>query len=374
MQSGIWVVGITIGFILLLLGFRAVVRRGGHLVEHLNPEELIVYPETESSVIRLNNNDLKIQWQGDAELVEIFSGHTPESIEHRYKSIHKSNEREVIISGINLAARPYFELAFTGRAWDGRRIKVAERRVPLEGAFNFRDLGGYSTRDGQHTRWGKLFRADELSELTDSDLDDLMAMDIRTVIDLRSPIEMRGKENRLPTGVSYQHMPIYKKEPMRRYLPVILFQRHKLLQTMGESYLNMAEENAEAFGAILRLFADPKNLPVIFHCSAGKDRTGIITAYLFALLRVPDETIIADYSLSNLGFDHYYQEFIASGRIDRTGLPPDEFRALFMVDPAWIKNLLSYLSANYGSMQNYLIQKAGLDQTTIDRIRENILA
>ncbi len=140
-----------------------------------------------------------------------------------------------------------------------------------------------------------------------------------------------------------------------------------------EVLLSRLHQNAEAYGAVLRIFADPDNLPAIYHCSAGKDRTGIITAYLYALLGVPNEIIIADYSLSNLGFDHYCMEFIASGRIDRLSLDPDEFRSLFMVDPAWMKNLLTYIGANYGSMQNYLIQKAGLDQLTLDRIRENIL-
>lgn len=377
MQTGTWIASIIsaiiVGLFLLWLVIRTAVRRGGRKVEYLNPEELIIFPKTESSVTRLNNDDLKIQWQVDAEQVQIFSEQNPKRIDHGQKLAQTSKEREIITPRINAAIRPYFELAFTGGTWDGRKLKVAERHVPLEGAYNFRDLGGYRTQEGQYICWGKLFRADELSELTDADLDYLRAMDISTIIDLRSPIEMRGKENRLPPGVVYRHMRIYKKEPIRRYLLDILFRRHKLSQAMGASYPMMAEENAEAFGAVLRRFADPKNLPAIFHCSAGKDRTGIITAYLYAFLGVPDETIIADYSLSNLGFDHYFTEFIASGRIARSGIPPDEFRALFMVDPAWMENLLTYIGTNYGSMQNYLIQKAGLDQTTLNRIRENML-
>ena len=305
MPGEIWIV--IVGFVLvLLLGFRAAVKRGGRKIKLINPQALIIYPD-------------EIEGNGS------------------------------------------------------QNTALEKRFISLEGAYNFRDLGGYRTQDGEHICWGKLFRSDELSELTDTDLDTLTAMDIRTVVDLRSPNEKRDKENRLPPEVSYRHMRIYQKEPMRKYLSIILFQRHKLHRALGASYLIMAEENAKAYGSVLRLFADPDNLPAVYHCAAGKDRTGIVTAYLLSLLGVPNETIIADYSLSNLGFDHYYTEFLASGRIDRWGLPPDEFRALFMVDPAWMKNLLTYINTNYGSMQNYLIQKADLDQTTLDRIRENLL-
>jgi protein-tyrosine phosphatase len=259
---------------------------------------------------------------------------------------------------------------------DEQKQILRERFVHLEGTANFRDIGGYITKTGKHVLPGKVFRSDELSELSDSDLLTLKEIGLRWIFDLRNKREVTKKMDRIPPDASfeYAHTPIYEKEPKREYLPAILFGRHKLGEILAERYFYMIEKRAEAFGKILSYFADPKNFPIVYHCTAGKDRTGIITALILSILGVPEETIVADYSLSNLGFDHYFGEFVEDRRHAAMGVKDEEFQGFFVVQPDWIKNILDHLHEKYGSVEKYLIEKANMDQMTIDRIRMNLLA
>jgi len=253
---------------------------------------------------------------------------------------------------------------------------LRERFVPLVGAVNFRDIGGYKTESGKRVLPGKVFRSDELSELSDTDLLTLKEIGLRWIFDLRNKREVSKKMDRIPPDApfEYAHTPIYEKEPKREYLPIILFKRHKLGEALAERYFYMIEKRAEAFGKILSYFADPKNFPIVYHCTAGKDRTGIITALILSILGVPEETIVADYSLSNLGFDHYFKEFVEDQRHAAMGVRDEEFQGFFVVQPDWIKNILDHLHEKYGSVERYLIEKANMDQMTIERIRMNLLA
>lgn len=259
---------------------------------------------------------------------------------------------------------------------DEQTQNLKDRFIPLEGAVNFRDIGGYLTNSGKRVLPGKVFRSDELGDLSDADLTKLEKIGLRWIFDLRNKREVAKKMDRVPAGspFKYVHTPIYEKEPKHHYLPAILFRRHKLGDILAERYFYMIEKRAEAFGNILAHFADSKNFPIVYHCTAGKDRTGIITALILALLGVPEDTIIADYSLSNLGFDHYFAEFVEDQRHAAMGVKDEEFQGFFVVKPDWIKNILDHLHVNYGSVEQYLIEKANMDRLTIERIRMNLLA
>lgn len=257
-----------------------------------------------------------------------------------------------------------------------RTQNFLDRFIPLDGAVNFRDIGGYLTKSGKRVLSGKVFRSDELSDLSDTDLSTLKHLGLRLIFDLRNKREVKKKSDRIPSDApfDYKHTPIYAKEPKSEYLPAILFKRHKLGDVLASRYLYMIEKRAEIFGKILSYFADPNNFPIVYHCNAGKDRTGIITAFILSLLGVSEETIIADYSLSNLGYEHYFGEFVEDQRHSAMGVRDEEFQGLFIVKPDWMQNLLAYLHEKYGSVEKYLIDKAKMDPFTIERIRTNLLA
>jgi protein-tyrosine phosphatase len=169
------------------------------------------------------------------------------------------------------------------------------RRLPLTGCFNFRDLGGYPAAEGSRIRWRRLFRADGLSRLDNSDCDQLADLGLATVIDLRTLGELDDR-GRLPEGsfeVEYHHLPLTDVLPpdadLARYAePAFVTDRYRQLFSEGSGSIRRA----------LEVLAEPGALPAVFHCSAGKDRTGVLAALVLGFLGVPDDAIVDDYALS----------------------------------------------------------------------------
>jgi len=169
------------------------------------------------------------------------------------------------------------------------------RRLPLAGCFNFRDLGGYPTSSGGRIRWRTLFRADGLTRLDEADFEMLADIGLSTVIDLRTvgEIDERGRFSDAHFEVEYHHLPLTDVLPpdseMARYTePSFVTSRYRQLFTEG----------SESIAKALAVLAQPGTLPAVFHCSAGKDRTGILAALVLGFLGVPDEIIVHDYALS----------------------------------------------------------------------------
>ena len=182
-------------------------------------------------------------------------------------------------------ARCFFEVTLQ----DGRVLPLVERHLPLEGAANFRDLGGYEASGGTRLAWGRLFRSDELFRLKEADQQFLSTLDLRTVVDLRSPAEAAKRPDRLPAGSVYFNLPIYLGEAVSRN--AVMFFRHRLDRKFKRFYRDtLIDEGAPVFGRLLRLVADPANLPLLFHCTAGKDRTGVAAMLLLHICGVPRQT------------------------------------------------------------------------------------
>jgi protein-tyrosine phosphatase len=170
------------------------------------------------------------------------------------------------------------------------------RRLELEGAWNFRDLGGYRARDGRRVRWRRLFRADGLDRLTATDLRHIEQLRLRTVIDLRTGDEVARGRIATPDGeVSWHHLPMLDVLPPREHYDDWVRPAHVAAQYLG---MISTGTGATTVGSFLRLVCDPGRYPLVFHCFAGKDRTGILTALVLGLLGVADEDIAADYALS----------------------------------------------------------------------------
>ncbi len=169
-----------------------------------------------------------------------------------------------------------------------------ERRLELEGAWNFRDLGGYPGRDGRRVRWRRLFRADGLDRLTAGDLQHITRLGLRTVVDLRTGVEVaRGRIATEEDRVSWHHLPMLDVLPPRDRYQAWVDPAYVAAQ-----YVDMMSSGAATVSSFLGLVCDPDRYPLVFHCFAGKDRTGILTALILGLLGVDDDDIAADYALS----------------------------------------------------------------------------
>jgi hypothetical protein len=215
---------------------------------------------------------------------------------------------------------------------------VLERAVPFTELFNFRDLGGYATTDGRTIAWRRLYRSDDLCRLRDGEHDRFTALGIRTVIDLRRPAEVAelGRIADL-AGVAYHHLHLVHP-PWAPYTPVDNAERAAyLIARYGE----MAAAGGDAIGAALRMIADEASAPLVLHCIAGKDRTGIVSALTLALLGVDDETIATDYALSELSEVSYRA---------RHGKEP---LAVAIAPAPAILGFLDALRAEHGSIESY---------------------
>jgi protein-tyrosine phosphatase len=224
--------------------------------------------------------------------------------------------------------------------------ETLDRMIALEGAVNFRDLGGYEAGDGKQTRWRTLFRADGLGELTEADLSVLRALGIRTVIDLRSGSELeRGRFDVEAHPVAFHHFPFIDELPDAQD-----FDRRPGL--LGSQYLEIVRDAGGQILAALDVLAAPHALPAVFHCTAGKDRTGVLSAVVLSLLGVDEPTVVADYALSGAAMLRLRAKLIAKYPEGRETL--ESIDEVFSADPVQMEQLLDHIAQQYGSVAAYV--------------------
>ncbi|MGA8115691.1 MAG: tyrosine-protein phosphatase [Actinocatenispora sp.] len=240
-----------------------------------------------------------------------------------------------------------------------------DRRMAFSTVFNFRDLGGYPTTDGRTVRTGRLYRADGLFRLSGDDLSRFTALNLRRVIDLRRPDEL-DEHGRVPDspGLAYHNVCLQvdpwtaaevTADGMARYL--------------ADRYAEIADEGAGTgtMGRVLRMIADSSAGPTVFHCAAGKDRTGVVAALVLALLSVPDDTIAEDYAVSQAA-ERQYLVWRAENRPD---LP--SYKSPGNAAPVeTMRCFLAELRDRYGSVTDYA-RRIGFDQEHHDELREHLL-
>lgn len=234
--------------------------------------------------------------------------------------------------------------------------------VDLVGAKNFRDVGGYTTADGRTVRTGVVYRSNKLSELTDADLQRLAELGVTLDVDLRNVVERYEEPDRVPAGARYQVADVVSLEHGLRFhdnaavtlvkaLAAGLFNgSDNLGQSIAYPFMVDFVGADHAFGDLLRAVAGNASGAVVFHCTAGKDRTGWGTAVLLSLLGVPRETVEFDFMLSN----------------DKLGDPK-------AVELSWLRAAFDEVDHLYGSMDAYARQGLGLDDATIDALRSRLL-
>jgi len=235
------------------------------------------------------------------------------------------------------------------------------RWIALNGAFNVRDLGGYPLPDGV-TRWGELLRGDSLHRLTTDDQRRLIDYGLRTVIDLRHLGELETAPDVFSTSaeVAYHHASVYRVNMSAGTV--------SLPPDLAVIYRHIVDECQAGLRETLDIIADAPAGAVLFHCTAGKDRTGIVAALLLSLAGVAQDVILEDFALTSVAMERMRPFLPQHDSPERQAT----FEKLLASDPADLRSLIDHLNARYGGVEAY-VKQLGLSPNQIYRIRERLI-
>jgi protein-tyrosine phosphatase len=249
------------------------------------------------------------------------------------------------------------------------------RRLDFVGAKNFRDLGGYQTTSGRTIRWRMLYRSDQLSKLTDADVRYLNELSIDRVIDFRADHECKEEPDRLPHSpdVHYVRIPILEAST-RLWLELGGDLLKKLHAYSPSEYLTKANiELATRFTPEIRQFIHEvfaaQGRPVLFHCAAGKDRTGFAAAVLLRILGVPLDVVMEDYLLSNEYYLSGHQWTLAMIRMAKGRRTAQAIKGFLEVRPVYLAAAFDAIDREYGWFERYVRNGLELTQNDIDHLR-----
>lgn len=270
----------------------------------------------------------------------------------------------------NRKSRPYFELVSSGDT-----SIITNRRVDFKKAVNFRDIGGIKTKDGKTVRWGKVFRSDNLSKITSREFDRFNDLHIKTVYDLRTDHEIEGKEDHLPAGVRYVHAPtVADNEGQIAQLRAKVIGGEINEEEARAQTLSFYKETVTVNLATLKptlLQIVNSDEPVLYHCSAGKDRTGIVSALILSVLRVDRETIVKEYLLSNYYRRVKTEKLLGKAKLAKVIKPKMDLKAIevFMtVDESYIRAVFDVIDKEYGGIDKFIQNQLGIDDAMRERI------
>jgi protein-tyrosine phosphatase len=235
------------------------------------------------------------------------------------------------------------------------------RHLPIKGTYNVRDLGGYVTPAGE-TRWRRILRADGLHRLDGEGMEALVAEGVTTVIDLRHSNELAQQPNPFAAAdnVAYHNVSLFED-----LAPTPKPGEDLLL----ELYIRALETRQPAIAQVLTIIADAPTGTVLFHCTAGKDRTGIISALLLGLAGVGPDTIVADYALTAEMIAPMVEEIITNAAA--RGADVESFRPLLASEPSTMVATIAHIEANHASVGAY-VEKIGVPAATVERLRARL--
>jgi len=357
----------------IMIGLRYLIARRPR-TPYPPPESLIIPPKVDAALERNADGSFTIRWERPAAQTRVYVSADPDAA-----GLDQSAPLTVVegVGSVTLTIpftdqRPYVALYFDE---DAHPLIVAERTLPLERGYNFRDIGGYRTAEGRHVRWGKLYRTSHFHNLSEADAAYLARLGLRWVCDLRTKREIHEYPDTLPPHAVGVRLPLLADHERGLSPRAILLNLRQLDRLLLRSYTTIIlAHKAASFAAMFRALADVSNLPAAVHCTAGKDRTGISIALLLEVLGVPDETIIADYSLTNHAFAGIRVVVDENaGRLRAVGLRPDDLQPLLTADPAIMQETLTFVRERYGSIERYLTETGGLEPEVFERLRANFL-
>jgi protein-tyrosine phosphatase len=238
------------------------------------------------------------------------------------------------------------------------RPAAFSRQLPIEGVYNVRDLGNYPTRDGKRTRPGRFLRSDNIGKLSEAAQQQLVDWGLKTIVDLRFDSEVKLFTHCFASHdcVTYHNVSLINQ---------VIFNTEER-EHVYQFYILLLEEAKDEFRQVLEILAEPENQPALFHCHAGKDRTGLIAGLLLSLANVAPGIIADDYALTR----QYIAPLVEIWREEAIGRGQDmkKFDRDNAADPRTMLETLKHLDENYGGAENYL-RASGVSQAKLDSLK-----
>lgn len=254
-------------------------------------------------------------------------------------------------------------------------VNDPRRVLNLDGVLNFRDLGGYPTVDGHTTVWGQVFRADAVSLLTEAGWRSVGGLGIKRIYDLRRQGE-RDKSPTLEHGLEHEvvHLPI--GDDVVELSMLEFFQQRGLDNPtdeafMAEMYREILTDFSDVFARLFDNLASPSHRPAVFHCTAGKDRTGLAAALLLGVLGVEDEIVLDDYELTNRTRS---EQRIAelTPELEAAGIDVNKVRPYLSAPRQALVDTLAWLESEHEGAEGYL-RHSGVSESNLTILRSELL-
>lgn len=260
--------------------------------------------------------------------------------------------------------------------------REAHRLLNFEGIANFRDLGGYPTTDGLAVKWGVLYRAATLAQASDSDLQRLPALRLKTLIDFRSAAEKGAEPDRLPDPIGFNLVEIPTLDAGDKTVVADITRRIESGNFEGfdpdalmlEANRQFATTFTPQFRQFIHTVLAAEGAPIAWHCSAGKDRTGFAAAILLRILGVPQDIVMRDYMASRQHALDARKYQLLLLRLFRGEEAADKLAVLLGVEEAWLQMGFAQIDARWGSFDNYVRAGLGLTEADIARLKANLLS
>ncbi len=313
------------------------------------------------------DGSLLVTWEleGGPVSVDLAAGPSPDPVDHRHLITVPASRTSWRL------AYPEHQRLFVSVAaqGSGRAVVTTDRRIAFRGITNFRDLGGYRSGPDAAVRWGMVFRADALPGLMPEDLGLYEQLGLQVVYDLRGDLERSERPNR----VESRHLGVLSRppdsDPVAPPAGVSVADGERVLADM---YKGLIDHAAQEIGQLFTGLSEHDGLPAVFHCHAGKDRTGVVAALLLEALGVDRAEVLDDYELT-ARYRLRSQQEPTYERLLKTGLAP-EAAAGVLTAPRWtMEEALCHLDAQHGGIEDYLTGPAGMHNEDLKTLRVRLL-
>ena len=257
------------------------------------------------------------------------------------------------------------------------KLREDYRKLPFTGAHNFRDLGGYKTEDGRTVKWGKIYRSDNLHFLTDEDLKYMKRLNIKSVVDFRSVEERENEPDRLNPDMTQVLLPI-KFQPkelddgsIKNLMKDLTFGDLDSSNLLRDFNIVIVEEFTDEYKNFFRHIIENNAEPLVFHCTAGKDRAGFASAMILTILGVPREKVIEDYLLTNTYVkDHVDDKMLEIELKTFFRADTDNLRKINLVEERYIQAAFDTIDSKWGGMDRYISEALNLNEEDILKLQD----